>query len=144
MGRPLANRRLVIMEDDPIVRANIEAALTSAGASLVKSGDLKIDAAILDVSLGHGASSVAIAEALSRRSVPFAFFTGLNDKALGPIRHRWPSCQILKKPATSEQIVAAVVNLLAQRSVRAQGGRRLQLASTAPARLPARNTKKKS
>jgi hypothetical protein len=109
------------MEDDPIVRANIESALIGAGASLVRAGDPKIDAAILDVSLGQGYSSIAIAEALSHRGVPFAFFTGLNDKALGPIKNRWPACQILKKPATSEQIVAAVVNLLASASNQRSG-----------------------
>lgn len=60
----LAGKRLLVIEDSPIVKLGLEAILREAGAKIVETLDEEIDAAILDVNLGHGVSSAPIANRL--------------------------------------------------------------------------------
>jgi hypothetical protein len=111
-GKALLGKRLIVVEDDPVVRMGVEEVLRDAGALIVKSFSHKADGAVLDVCLSGGVTAVPIAVTLSYRSVPFLFYTGQDEIVLAPIRDRWPGCRILAKPSSPREIVDAVVDML--------------------------------
>jgi CheY-like chemotaxis protein len=110
--RVLSGKRLIVIEDNPVVRMGVEDTLRGAGAIIVKSFNQKADAAVLDVRLGGGVTAIPIALTLGFRSVPFMFYTGQPETTLAPIRNRWPGCKIVTKPSSPREIIAAVVDLL--------------------------------
>ena|SRR5262245_584031 len=69
---------------------------------------LRISAAIVDVNLGgHDCSGVCAA--LTKRSIPFMFYTGCsNADALSD----WPHAPSVDNPAASNKLVDAIVELL--------------------------------
>jgi len=95
----------MVVEDDYLVALALTAVLEGAGASivgpvsaareavaLVEEGKEQIDAAILDVDL-NGEKSYSVADALTRRHIPFVFATGYGANAVdGRYRHH-PRCQ---------------------------------------------------
>ena len=107
----LAGRRLLVIEDESVIKIVLEATLRSAGAVLMSSFDQKLDGAILDVNLGHGVSVVPIANRLRERNVPFVFFTGQSAAYLAPVRKAFPNATFVSKPAETRHIVAAVADL---------------------------------
>jgi len=114
VSKGLAGKRLVVVEDTTIVRLDVENTLREAGAIILQSFENGADAAVLDILLGKGSTSIPIAQALSERKIPFLFYTGLSPSSLTVIRAEWPGCRILFKPARPGEIVAAVVDLLRQ------------------------------
>ena len=46
-------------------------------------------------------TAAEIARELSRRSVPFLFYTGQPDQVVAPIRAEWPDALVMVKPALS-------------------------------------------
>jgi DNA-binding NtrC family response regulator len=111
----LKYRRIVIVEDDMLVKAYLAKTLSDAGAVVVRSFDRKIDAAILDVRLGGGVSSVPIAISLDLKGIPFMFYTGYAD-TLGPtLKSRWPDCKVVPKPSPANMLVEAVASVLKTR-----------------------------
>ncbi len=89
----LAGKRVLVVEDEPVVAMCLEDILESLGCvtvgpagrlaeglALAQAGGL--DAAILDINLA-GERSTAIAEALERQSVPFAFASGYGSPPEG-------------------------------------------------------------
>ena len=102
-----------------MVLMNIEGALAEMGCPAVSAaatvdGALalleaeRFDLAILDVNLG-GEASFRVADALARRSVPFAFATGYGEHG---IEARFGDRPILRKPYSDAQLGAALANLL--------------------------------
>ena len=73
----------------------------------------RLEAAILDVRMDRGPSSMQIARELSRRGVPFFFYTGQSDEVLAPVRAEWPQALFLIKPAPPETILQTMAGLLA-------------------------------
>ena len=114
MSNVLAGRHLVVVDDTAIIKLGIEQALREAGATIEQSFENGADAAILDIWLGKGTTSLSIAQALVGRKIPFLFYTGLPPSELTQIRERWPGCMIISKPALASEIVAAVAELLGQ------------------------------
>ena len=114
VSKVLAGKRLVVVEDTAIIKLAIEKTLLEAGATITRSFENGADAGLLDIWLGNGSTSIPIAQALSDRKIPFLFYTGLPPSELTQIRERWPGCMIVAKPALPSEIVAAVVELLAQ------------------------------
>ena len=114
MSTALAGKRLVVVDDTAIIKLGIEQALREAGATIERSFENGADAAILDIWLGKGTTSLSIAQALVGRKIPFLFYTGLPPSELTLIRERWPGCMIISKPALPSEIVAAVAELLGQ------------------------------
>lgn len=115
----LKGRRLLVIEDEPLIGMDIIAALEDAGADVegpVASIDeacalierLRFDGALVDANL-RGQPVDAIAIALSARNVPFAFATGYGKDGL-PQGFR--DIPILSKPFGPEQVVAAAIRLL--------------------------------
>lgn len=92
---PEANRpRLLIVEDEMIVAAVLEdmadflgydvvgsAGTVSAAMRLAQSQDF--DVALLDVELSGGERSIAIAQMLEARGIPYLFLSGYGDDAAG-------------------------------------------------------------
>src|SRR5665213_1531012 len=78
--------RILLLDDEPLIAMMMADWLTELGCETVGPADTVatalqlieetgVDGAILDVSLGDG-SSFAVAQALRRRGIPFAFATG--------------------------------------------------------------------
>lgn len=112
-------KRILVIEDDPLVAMMLEDALGALGHDIVgdasdiasalghiESGEF--DAAIVDVYLESGLPCDAVAEALAARSIPFLVATGGFVGQPGPCWHDRP---ILAKPFTSESLEAALASL---------------------------------
>ena len=118
----LRGKRVLIIEDEPLVAMDMEAELASLGVdvvgpvSTVAEAEAMIessalDAALLDANL-HGTPVQRLAEALEARSVPFAFATGYGRAALPEAFRGAP---VLAKPFERRQLVETLVRLLAAR-----------------------------
>ncbi len=101
----LRGRRVLVVEDEPLVAMDLEASLEAAGCEVVGPApsvaralaliaEAGLDAAVIDANLG-GNPVDAVADALVANGVPFAFSTGYGREAL-PARHRGKP--VLTKP----------------------------------------------
>jgi CheY-like chemotaxis protein len=118
----LEGKRILVIEDEPLVAMDLESSLMAAGCEVVgpagtieeaKSlvADGRYDAALLDVNLaGHPVDEIAAA--LTQKNCPFAFVTGYGREAL-PRGFR--DAVVLGKPFGQEQLLAAIEVLLYQR-----------------------------
>ena len=119
-GRPLKDRRILVIEDEFFMADELRQKLEAAGAlvigpapsveralALIKD-EITIEAALLDVNLG-GDMSYPVAEALIVRSVPFVFTTGYDESVLAEHYALMPRCQ---KPTEFSSIVGELVTLL--------------------------------
>jgi CheY-like chemotaxis protein len=115
---PLADKRILLVEDEFIVAAMAEDMLTGLGATVVgpantiaKALDLArasaIDAAVLDVNM-DGSRIDPVAEALRARGIPVVFATGYGASAFGLA----PDSPVLDKPYTQEQLADALARAL--------------------------------
>jgi DNA-binding LytR/AlgR family response regulator len=99
----LRGRRLLVVEDDYLIAADVAASLGDFGAIVIgPAGSIedalrligahdRIDAAVLDVNL-RGERVYAVADALRARGVPFVFATGY-DAGMLPERYEGvPRC----------------------------------------------------
>ena len=69
-------------------------------------------AALLDVNLGKGRTSEAVAEALAARGIPFAFLTGY-VAVTQMIDERFAAVPRLSKPVAPDDVLRAVADMLA-------------------------------
>ncbi len=115
--------RVMIVEDQALIAMDLEASLNENGAvvtsvcasaaqALQALEGAAIDAAILDLNLA-GESSLAVAEALEERGIPFIFATGQGDEAAMP--PRFAGKAMTRKPYNVSQIMAALGEALAGR-----------------------------
>jgi light-regulated signal transduction histidine kinase (bacteriophytochrome)/CheY-like chemotaxis protein len=123
--RPLAQLKVLVVEDQYIVALDVETMLLDEGAEAVELAPtaqealrlLQIsspDVAVLDVNLGTD-TSIAVAEELSRRGIPFIFATGYGDS------HAVPET-LLRVPRVQKPYNAAAISL-ALRQVLQAGAR---------------------
>jgi PAS domain S-box-containing protein len=120
--QPLAGRRVIVVDDEPLIAMEIVATLTEAGCEVVgptASIDRAIellasgcDAALIDANIA-GEPVDRLPEALTKAGVPFAFVTGYGVEDLP---QAWRHTPIVPKPFTPDQILAAVRRLLEPRS----------------------------
>ncbi|MEH3108273.1 MAG: response regulator [Sphingomonas fennica] len=119
MKGELAGRRILIVEDEYFIAADLKAMLAETGAlvigpvsdpatGLVLAHEAAIDAAVIDVNL-CGEPSFAIADALAARGVACLLVTGYDEWAL-PERYR--TLPRLTKPVHMEVVIVAIANLL--------------------------------
>ncbi len=115
----LASKRVLVVEDEPLVALDLLATLQDAGAQPVGPAGTTadalrlieataLDAALIDGNL-NGSPVDEIASALTQRRVPFAFVTGYGRDSL-PRAFR--GAAILSKPYPAAALVAAVEKLL--------------------------------
>jgi two-component sensor histidine kinase len=121
--RTLEGKRILVIEDEPLVSMEIESNLSNAGCeivgpaasldrakTLVESADY--DAALVDVNL-KGQPVDELATLLTKKNRPFAFVTGYGRDAL-PSGFR--GAVILGKPFSADQLLATTEVLLYQPS----------------------------
>lgn len=116
--RPLAHQSILIVEDEPLVALDVHRVLSDAGASIISASTpgeaikllsfAEVAAAIVDVQLGRE-DARQVCDLLARRGIPFAFYTGRADITL--LRAQWPQVPVIKKPATSQDIVSILAAL---------------------------------
>jgi PAS domain S-box-containing protein len=115
----LSGRRLLVIEDEPLVALDLIACIEDADGIVVgPAGSEKdalqlietetVDAALLDANL-HGKPVDRIAAALTGRNIPFVFVSGHNRDGLPAPFAKAP---LVGKPFTHAQIVDTVGNLL--------------------------------
>lgn len=136
-GDPLPGKRILVVEDEPLIAMDIVSTLTEAGCVIVgPTGNLEeaielagtgCDGALLDANLG-GAPVDKLAAALTGRAIPFAFVSGYGVDAL-PASFRGTT--LLAKPFTARQLVETVRNLLRDHPPSAAGHRLASVTSPA-------------
>jgi two-component sensor histidine kinase len=116
----LEGRRFLVVEDEPFIGLDVVAALEGVKArvegpiaTVEKACELieqsHFDAALIDANL-NGRPVDAVASALARRNIPFAFVTGHNSDALPEAFRTFP---VVNKPFGHEQVVEAAASLVA-------------------------------
>lgn len=114
----LRGKRVLLIEDEPVVALVAEEMLVGLGAEVVgPAGHLDealalacrepVDMAVLDVNL-NGRMSDPVAEALRARAIPFIYATGYGDAASCPLE---PGAPIVQKPYTQRDIEHALRRL---------------------------------
>ena len=120
----LAGKQILVVEDEYFIASDLRRALAAEEAlvigpvSILAAGlDLAeregIAAALLDVNL-EGDSSLAIADRIAARGVPFVFVTGYDDWALPDAYRHVPR---ISKPFAVPTVLAALDQLLASEDV---------------------------
>lgn len=118
MTKPLAGRRVMLVEDDYYLAQDAREWLEQAGAEVIgpfasadeacrQLGSTPIDAAVIDINLGEG-PTYRVAGELSDQSVPFLFATGYDPSVIPPHLSDRPR---LEKPFRGHQLVKAVQTL---------------------------------
>ena len=117
VGR-LAGKRVLVVEDEYYIAADLRQMLDEEGAVVVgPAGCLQdgvalavppLDAALLDVNL-HGESSFALADRLEADAVPYMFLTGYDAWA---IPERFGAVPRLTKPFVMASVVDAVERMV--------------------------------
>ena len=111
----LSNRRVLIVEGEPLVAEHVKDIVTEAegvaigpvgtvaeARQLVRNG-LAVDVAILDINLGDGAVTPLL-EALKARGIPTLVYTG--GEVPEPLMKRHPDLRVLRKPVAPARLIA--------------------------------------
>jgi len=121
LSRPrLSGSRVLVVEDEFIIALEIQSSLEEAGVSVVGPAfsvpqalefvlHENLSAAALDLRLGRD-SVAPIAKLLAERHIPFLLYTG--QPAGDPVRRAWPDAKVLSKPASGDELVGAIADIL--------------------------------
>lgn len=115
----LKGQHVLVVEDEPLIALDLEAALNDVGAkvigpagtlerALALADDSALTAAIIDLRL-HGRSVREVVVRLTERTVPFIFYSGHLDT---PTARALASVPIIFKPASSAQVVATLARVV--------------------------------
>jgi len=118
-GHSLADKRLLVVEDELLVSMLVKSMLDDFGAAVVgPCGRLadglaaakteRFDGAILDLNLA-GESAYPLADQLMARGVPFVFITGYQRDSLD---RRYANVPVLQKPIDSAALERVLLSLL--------------------------------
>ncbi len=118
----LYKRRILVVEDEPLVTMLLKHSLTDAGCAVSASAHLRdaieiatvedIDCAYLDIDL-DGEEVYPVAEILSRRSIPYVLATAYNS---GDVASEYRHLDILFKPFTYLEFEKAISAALSSRA----------------------------
>jgi CheY-like chemotaxis protein len=120
--KPLAGKRVLVVEDEAIIAAMVEDMLTELGAvvvgpaatiaqGLTLARSEAIDGAVLDVNL-RSERIDPIAEALRVRGIPFIYATGYGDAVAASAG----GVPVIEKPYTMEKLAKAVTGMVEGRT----------------------------
>jgi PAS domain S-box-containing protein len=118
-GRVFEGRRILIVEDEPLLAMELETNLNALGCKTLRAaatlnaakaaiGDSECDAALVDVNLA-GRQADELAVALTRKNIPFAFVTGYGREGLPA---GFKEAAILSKPFGKEELLGVLAQLL--------------------------------
>lgn len=119
-GRPLAGRRILVVEDEFFVAEDLSDMLRTAGAEVVGpvstlpaalqlvECNASPDAAILDINL-CGQPVYPLTQELGRRCVPMMFLTGYAPES---IPREFAGVLVCEKPLGNAEIVEKVVRII--------------------------------
>ena len=121
MDKPLSGLRILVVEDEMLIRLTIEDVLADLGCQSVSPAatiDQALDflrtqifdAAMLDMNM-DGHSSEIVADALAAQGVPFVYATGNSSRDM---RQGFIERPVLRKPFTEEQLTASLMRLVAR------------------------------
>ena len=112
--------KVLVLEDEALILLDIETTLANAhyevrtaatGREALALLDAHaFDAAVIDVGLQTG-NSLAVADALLKRAIPFVFSSGTND----PIPVEFANVPLISKPFADQELLALVGSVLAPR-----------------------------
>jgi DNA-binding response OmpR family regulator len=116
----LDGARILVVEDDFLISAELDTILAGAGAQVVgpchtvaQANNLieanHLSGAVLDFRLGQE-TSLPVARQLARHGVPFVFFTGQRNAL--EIWAECPDARVIAKPFQPRTILAAIADLL--------------------------------
>ena len=120
MSEGLADRRILVVEDESLVAMLLETILEDMGATPVGAiatveealalvaSDHDLDAALLDVNVA-GREVFPVAEALKARGIPFVFSTGYGE---GGLPDAWRGQATIQKPFTEDAVKSALFRAL--------------------------------
>ena len=113
----LSSRRVLVVEDEPVIAEDIRQIVTDAegfvvgpiatvaeARQLVRNG-VPIDAAILDLNLSDG-SVTPLLEALKARGIPALVYTG--SAVPDALIKRHPDLRVIKKPVAPARLIAEI------------------------------------
>ena len=116
----LRGRRVLILEDEPMIALDLSFGFEDQGAEVVTAASCKIahlaieeampDLAVLDVNLGGTETCEAVAATLREAGVPFLVHSG-DLKRSGEVIERL-AAPTIGKPAPASRVVAAAATLL--------------------------------
>jgi CheY-like chemotaxis protein len=117
--RPLAGRRILVVEDEYFIAEEITALLLPLGAVVVGPlsdqfkaiellSDTEIDCAVLDIEL-RGRAVFPLIRELQQRDIPWLYVTGYSE---GLVPEEWRAAVHLEKPIVSDALVASILGLL--------------------------------
>jgi DNA-binding response OmpR family regulator len=120
MDASLAERLILIAEDEPLIALDITQGFEDEGATVIAAATLTealrvvedpaLSAAILDHALSDG-DSTTVCERMTERNIPFITYSGYD---LGATRRGGVH---VRKPASISVLVATVKGLLAERQI---------------------------
>ena len=118
--KTLSGKSILILEDEPLVALDTTATLQEAGATTIvvrcpydafsQLCTNEIAAALLDIKIGSSNDCEAVCVDLGRRGIPFSFYTGYSQS---PLMGEWASVPVMRKPASSREIVRMIETLVA-------------------------------
>jgi DNA-binding NarL/FixJ family response regulator len=119
----LTGARILVLEDDLMQALELSVSLSEAGAMVVGPvadldeasrlvDDPGCDAAIVDLRL-RDRNATALARQLLASRIPFLIYTGYPDSAF--FKSDWPGHQLVLKPASINDIIQRISDLLAWR-----------------------------
>ena len=118
------NHTLLLLEDEPVILMDLEFAAEDRGCTSLPARDCdaafraiessRIDIAVLDVSLGGGATCMPVAEELDRRGIPYLLHSADLDRQDEQIHSL--DAQLISKPAPSDAVIDAAIALLRDNS----------------------------
>jgi CheY-like chemotaxis protein len=117
---PLAGKRVLVVEDEPLIAMVLEDVIADLGGASATAATVaaatslitveRFDAAVLDLNL-NGETSRSLSAQLREHGVPFAFATGY-----GVAADDTGDAPIIPKPYTPEDLAQALCRLLGKNS----------------------------
>jgi two-component SAPR family response regulator len=116
VNSPLANKRVLVVEDELLISMLIEDVLVDAGCrvvgpctnlsdALVAARNEAFDIALLDVNL-RGEKVYPVADILTERNIPFVFLSGYGKNAIPSDRPNWEVCS---KPFSADDLTKVLM-----------------------------------
>ncbi|MFC7735337.1 response regulator [Roseomonas sp. GCM10028921] len=125
MTSDFAGRRILVVEDEPMITFLLEDALMIAGARAVVQAarvaealsaistamaEGGIDAAVIDYNLADGQSALPVADRLAELGVPFVFATGYEPSVVNKGQHL--EAPVIAKPYKPEDVLASLAGIM--------------------------------